>query len=126
MAVSRGYVDLVEKVLEECSEMLDLVNWKHHIRHTLLDCVKDSHLNQRYALAELLISHGADWRQTWRQSDRLLEFANTGATPKLLLTLISQGCFPMLRDLDITPSLPGLLDKSNRELAATIPSSTFH
>jgi ankyrin repeat protein len=120
LAVSRGYVDLVEKVLEECSEMLDLVNWKHHIRHTLLDCVKDSHLKQRYALAELLISHGADWRQTWRQSDRLLEFANTGATPKLLLTLISQGCFPMLRDLDITPSLSGLLDKSHRELAATI------
>jgi hypothetical protein len=26
----------------------------------------------------------------------------------------------MLRDFDITPSLPGLLDKSNRELAATI------
>jgi ankyrin repeat protein len=119
LAVAAGHVDLVGKILDECSDMLDLVNWKHHIRRTLLDCVRDSHLKQRYAIAELLISHGADWTQTWKQSDRLLEFANTGATPKLLLTLISQGCFPIQRDLDITPSLSTLWDNSCRELAAS-------
>lgn len=123
LAVAAGHVELVKMVLEHCCEMLDLVNWKHHIRCTLLDCVRDSQLNQRYALAELLISHGAEWRQTWRQSDRVLEFANTGSTPKLLLTLISQGCFPTQRDLDITPSLQSLQDGSNKELAATVLSN---
>lgn len=123
LAVAGGFVDLVENILEQCSGMLDLVNWKHHIRRTLLDCAKDSHLKQRYALAELLISRGADWRQTWKQNDRLLEFANAGATPKLLLILLSQGCFPTQRDFDITPSLQGVLDPSNIALVAT---TLFH
>ena len=118
LAVAAGHVDLVREVLEKCSNMLSLVNWKHHMQQTLLDCVKISHLKQRYAMAELLISHGADWRQTWKQSDRLLEFSNTGATPRLLLTLIIQGCFPTQRDLDISPSLESLQDQSNRDLAA--------
>lgn len=122
LAVARGHVDFVKLVLEECSETVNLVNWEHHTRRTLLECVKDSQLKQRYALAELLISHGANWRQTWRQSDRLLDFVNTGMTPKLLLILISQGCFPMHRDLDITPSLQGLMDNSNVELATSILS----
>ena len=120
MAVAGGQVDFVKRALQECSEMPDLVNWKHHTRRTLLDCVKGSQRKQRYTLAELPISQGADWEQTWRQSDRLLEFANTGATPKLLLTLISQGCWPTQRDLDITPLLQGLLDKSDIELAASM------
>jgi Ankyrin repeats (3 copies) len=84
LAVAAGHVDLVCKIIEECSDLLDLVNWRHHVRRTLLDCVRDSHLEQRYALAELLILHGANWRQTWKQTDRLLEFANNSATPKLL------------------------------------------
>ncbi|MCJ1430899.1 hypothetical protein MMC27_000249, partial [Xylographa pallens] len=123
LAVAAGHVDLVREILEECSNMLTLVNWKHHIQHTLLDCVKHSHLKQRYAMAELLILRGADWRQTWKQSDRLLEFSNTGTTPRLLLTLIIQGCFPTQRDLDISPSLDSLQDQSNRDLAAAALSA---
>lgn len=130
LAVAAGHVDLVGKIIEECSGLLDMVNWKHHVRRTLLDCVRDSQLKQRYALAELLILHGGNWRQTWKQTDRLLEFANNGSTPKLLLTLISQGCFPMQRDLDIFPSLAALLDDSNQELAAAVllslPSTTYN
>lgn len=120
LAIAAGHVHFVKSVLGECSDLVGLVKWKHHTQNTLLDCVKGSHLSQRHELAQLLISHGADWQQTWRQSDRLLEFANTGTTPKLLLILISQGCFPQQRDLDITPSLQGLLDESNEELAACI------
>ncbi|KAK7890070.1 hypothetical protein LTR67_008535 [Exophiala xenobiotica] len=124
-AVAAGNIAMVGAILEECSEMIDLVNWRHHLRHSLLDSVKDSQMMQRYEMAELLICKGADWRQTWGQSDRVLEFASTGATPKLLLTLMSQGCFPTQRDIDITSALPTLQDPNNKDLAAAAAAALF-
>lgn len=124
LAVEAGHVEVVRKIFDECSlsadrtGLVDLANWRHHPQRALLDCVRDSSLPQRYDMAELLISHGLGWKTTFKQCDKLLEFAITGKTPLLLLRLISVGCMPTLRSLDITKSMGSLLTVNNPELVA--------
>jgi ankyrin repeat protein len=124
LAVEAGHANVVRKIFYEsslCADrtgLVDLANWKHHPQRSLLDCVVSSLHSQRQEIAEVLISHGLDWKSTARYGDKLLEFANTGTAPLLLLRLISGGCMPMLRPLDITKSMPSLMAVNYPELVA--------
>jgi ankyrin repeat protein len=109
-----GDVELVQLIIEESSAaMPDLVNWRHHRQHSLLDSLRESRLPQRYLMAEVLIEHGAKWNITWMQPNHLLEFAIAGCSPSLFLAAISKGFFPMMKNIDIRQLLPDLEKNTN-------------
>ena len=114
LAVQTGDVDLVHLILEESSAMPYLVNWRHHPQHSLLDWVKQSSLPQRFLMAKVLIARGAEWNLTWKQPDHLLEFAMAGRSPSLLLTAVSMGCLPLMKNIDVTELLPDLQNNTSK------------
>lgn len=113
-AVVFDFEKLVRTMLEECSDKPDLVNWEHSHQLTLLQCARE---HTRCEIGEILVAHGADWSRNWKEADKILQFANLGSTPTMLLTLISQGCLPMQLSLDITRSVPKMLETCSEDLA---------
>jgi hypothetical protein len=116
-AVVFDFEKLVRTMLEECSDKLDLVNWEHSHQLTLLQCARE---HTRCEIGEILVAHGANWSWNWKEVDKILEFANSGSTPIMLLTLISQGCLPMQLSLDITRSVQKMLETCTKDLAVKV------
>ena len=114
LAVWEGHQAMLEMLLKECSDARSLINRKIAYCVPLLQY---AFLHNNHKIGETLLLHGAEWREIEVSRNGLLEFANSGKTPVMLLTLISQGCLTLNGSVDVTRSVDGMLAECSINLA---------